>query len=66
MTVLTDESGFPHIPETLMRELERLFPPIKPSLATMEWPDKRLWFESGKHEVVAHLRRQYDIQRARS
>lgn len=49
-----------------MRELERLFPPIKPSLATMEWPDKRLWFESGKHEVVAHLRRQYDIQRARS
>tara|TARA_R100001460_G_scaffold104032_1_gene149519 strand:- start:14 stop:214 length:201 start_codon:yes stop_codon:yes gene_type:complete len=46
------EIPFPHIPEDLLKELNRRFPE---SCADLEWDHKQIWFVSGQRAVVRFL-----------
>lgn len=53
------ENLLPVIPLDLLEELEKRFPPRNPS---PEWPDRKIYFEAGKVEVIQFLRSQYEVQ----
>jgi hypothetical protein len=50
---------FPPIPEALITELEKRFPPIYPSLAQNE---RDLWMKGGEGRIIQFLRCQFKEQ----
>jgi len=49
----------PAFSSDLVAELDRLFPERSPS---PDWPDRQIWIEVGKREVVRHLLLRKEIE----
>ncbi|MRN66397.1 hypothetical protein [Brucella sp. 10RB9213] len=50
---------FPPIPEALVTELEKRFPPFYPSLAQNE---RELWMKGGEGRIIQFLRHKFNEQ----
>lgn len=51
--------SIPPIPEGLLKELEKRFPPTYPDLSLSE---RELWAKAGEGRIIQFLRRQYNEQ----
>lgn len=51
--------GIPHIPKELLEYLEGICPDQSPSLNT---PDREIWFQAGKVDLIRHIRSVFEEQ----
>lgn len=59
---MEQDRPIPPVPERLLQKLEEMFPPISP---TLDWTEKRIWYEAGRRAVVELLRREFDSEKQR-
>ena len=50
----------PGLSPALLGVLDRLFPSRCPSL---DWPDRRVWFEAGARSVIEFLQNEYENEK---
>jgi len=52
-------AGLPHVTDDLVEYLENVCPDQSPSLTT---PERQIWFNAGKADLVRHLRSIWEEQ----
>ena len=53
------ESAFPRLPETLIKELNRRWPEM---CADLSWDEKTVWYAAGQRSVIRFLNAIYQDQ----